>query len=111
MDRFEELKACLILEDFSKFTDDYFIGSFLSGLTDNLQSFITVFQPSTLDLTINLGRKQIVTLDALANRLKPAPKPFSNSPYNFRRGIHLLLPHLYLQNTIQKILTNLSPNY
>lgn len=74
----------MLLEDSSRFTEDYFIASFLSGLSEESQGFINMFQPQTLEQTIDLGRKQLLTLDAIAKRFKPPPKPFA-SPSHFRR--------------------------
>lgn len=57
---------------------------FLRGLSKELRSFI--FQLETLDQTIDPGRKHILTMEALAKRLKLAAKPFSNSLQGFRRA-------------------------
>lgn len=36
VEHFNELKACLLMNDHSKYTEEYFMGSFLSGLSEEL---------------------------------------------------------------------------
>ncbi|KAK6150060.1 hypothetical protein DH2020_017585 [Rehmannia glutinosa] len=87
VDRFEELKACMLLINCGEYSEEYFIASFVSGLSDELQSFITMFEPNTLQQTIDLGRKQIHTLEAITKKLKQPFKPFSAvTPSNFKRN-------------------------
>lgn len=85
VDKFEELKEYMLLEVENRFTEDYFVSSFLSGLSEELQSSIYMFHPTTLEQTIELGRKQILTLEAIAQKLKPASTPLSQFSPGFRR--------------------------
>lgn len=48
VDRFEELKACMFLLNKGEYSEEYFI----SGLSDELQSFVRMFSPTTLSQTI-----------------------------------------------------------
>ncbi|KAK6149080.1 hypothetical protein DH2020_016605 [Rehmannia glutinosa] len=79
VDRFEELKACLLLTTNGDFSEEYFVASFISGLSDELQAFITMFDHVSLQQAIELGRKQILTLDAITKKLK-APQRRNESP-------------------------------
>lgn len=45
--------------------------SFVSGLQDELQSFISMFEPITLQQAITLGKIQEKTLEALARKFRP----------------------------------------
>ncbi|KAK6160714.1 hypothetical protein DH2020_004095 [Rehmannia glutinosa] len=56
VDRFEELKACMLLLN-KDYSEEYFVASFISGLSEELQSFINMFEPHTLQQTIDLGKK------------------------------------------------------
>ncbi|KAK6153045.1 hypothetical protein DH2020_012684 [Rehmannia glutinosa] len=84
VDRFEELKACMLLLN-KDYSEEYFVASFISGLSEELQSFINMFEPHTLQQTIDLGRKQIYTLEAISKRMKPQARPSMNSFPNNRR--------------------------
>ncbi|KAK6163034.1 hypothetical protein DH2020_002875 [Rehmannia glutinosa] len=79
VEKFEELKACMLLLNHGEYSEEYFIASFVSGLSEELQSFITMFNPSTLQQTIELGRKQLNTLEAIHKKLKAPVKPYTNS--------------------------------
>lgn len=78
VEHFDELKACMLMGDNSKYTEDYFIASFVSGLSEELRSFINMFQPRTLKQTVELGRQQLLTLDAITKRLKPPARSYTN---------------------------------
>ncbi|KAK6152008.1 hypothetical protein DH2020_014643 [Rehmannia glutinosa] len=82
VDKFEELKACMLLMNNGVFSEEYFVANFVSGLSEELQSFITMFEPSTLQQTIELGRKQLVTLDAISRKLKGPSKPATSNFQN-----------------------------
>lgn len=85
VEHFNELKSCLVMNDQSKYTAEYFMGSFLSGLSDELKSFINMFQPRTLDQTIELGKQQITILEAIAKIMKPQPSSFPQQGFNSRK--------------------------
>lgn len=70
VDKFEELRACVLLINQWEFSDEYFIASFISGLGEELQSFIRMFNPTTLCQAIELGKNQLLTLEALTKKLK-----------------------------------------
>ncbi|CAA0833020.1 Unknown protein, partial [Striga hermonthica] len=53
---------------------------FISGLSEELQSFIHMFNPRTLQQTIELGQKQLHTLEAITKKIKGNYKPFTPSP-------------------------------
>ncbi|KAK6118018.1 hypothetical protein DH2020_048243 [Rehmannia glutinosa] len=76
VEKFEELKACMLLLKNGDYSEEYFIASFISGLSEELQSFIHMFEPSTLQQTIDLGRKQLHTLEAITKKLKGPTKPY-----------------------------------
>ncbi|KAK6150015.1 hypothetical protein DH2020_017540 [Rehmannia glutinosa] len=57
VEKFEELRACMMLINNGDYSEDYFIASFISGLSEEVQSFLTMFEPTTLQQTIDLGRK------------------------------------------------------
>lgn len=74
VDKFEELKACLLLFTGDEFSESYFVASFISGLSDELQSFVSMFERTTLQHAIKLGKKQEHTFVALTKKLKPCPR-------------------------------------
>lgn len=39
------------------FDESYFVASFISGLHDELQSFISLFEPKTLSHAVELAKK------------------------------------------------------
>ncbi|KAK6132617.1 hypothetical protein DH2020_033647 [Rehmannia glutinosa] len=78
VERFEELRACMMLINNLEYSEEYFIASFVSGLSEEVQSFLTMFEPSTLQQAIDLGRKQIHTLEVIAKQLRNPSKPFFN---------------------------------
>ncbi|CAA0840135.1 Unknown protein, partial [Striga hermonthica] len=78
VEKLEELKACMLCLN-KDFTEEYFIASFISGLSEELQSFINMFQPVTLQQTIDLGKKQLVTLEAITKKLRNTNKTYTNN--------------------------------
>ncbi|CAA0816707.1 Unknown protein, partial [Striga hermonthica] len=78
VEKFEELRACMICMNHG-YTEEYFIASFVSGLSEELQSFINMFEPQTLQQTIELGKKQLLTLEAITKKLKNPTKFPQNS--------------------------------
>ncbi|KAH6780602.1 hypothetical protein C2S52_011839 [Perilla frutescens var. hirtella] len=73
--RFEELKACMLLLNKGQFTEDYFIASFISGLGEDIQPLIHMFKPATLNHAIELGQQQILNLEAMTKKFKGNAKP------------------------------------
>lgn len=55
--KFEELQP-LVLRKYSGLSEDYFVASFISGLREELQHTVGVFQSSTLHHAISLARLQ-----------------------------------------------------
>lgn len=86
VERFEELKSCMILLNRGDYSEEYFIASFISGLSDELQSFIRMFNPQTLDQTIELGKNQLLTIEALSRKMKSSAKPATSIHQNFKRA-------------------------
>lgn len=85
VDRFEELRACMSMLNRGGYSEEYYIASFISGLSEELQAFILMFEPTTLAQTIELGRKQLHTLEALTKKLKPSIKLHSVSQKNYKK--------------------------
>ncbi|CAA0822266.1 Unknown protein, partial [Striga hermonthica] len=77
VDKFEELKACMQLMNQGEFSEEYFIASFISGLSEELQAFLHMFNPKTLQQTIELGQQQLHTLDAITKRVKNTQRTYS----------------------------------
>lgn len=86
VDKFEELKACMSLINGEEFSENYFVASFISGLNDELQSAISMFEPKSLQHAINLGKKQVLTIDAITKKLKTAPRNFNNFNQSFKKS-------------------------
>ncbi|CAA0833666.1 Unknown protein, partial [Striga hermonthica] len=83
VDRFEELRACMLLMNHGGYSEEYFVASFISGLPEEAQALITMFEPPSLPQAIELGRKQTATLDAISKKLRGPYKqtytPFHNT--------------------------------
>ncbi|KAH6799229.1 hypothetical protein C2S51_035713 [Perilla frutescens var. frutescens] len=78
VDKFEELKECMLMCTKGTYTEAYFVASFLSGLSKELRAAVAMFNPTTLQQAIDLGRNQLITLEALTKRLKGTNRPLSN---------------------------------
>ncbi|KAK6150337.1 hypothetical protein DH2020_015269 [Rehmannia glutinosa] len=87
VDKFEELQACMLMLNKGNYTEEYFVASFISGLSEESQAFINMFEPTTLQQTIELGRKQLCTMEAITKKVKgPARTSLgSYSNTNIRR--------------------------
>lgn len=85
VEKFEELRACMLLRNQNKYSEEYFVASFMSGLSEDLQAFINMFEPSTLQQTIELGRMLLLKYDAIAKRSETPVKPFSSQTSTFRK--------------------------
>ncbi|CAA0825197.1 Unknown protein, partial [Striga hermonthica] len=83
VDKFEELKACMQLMNQREFSEDYYIASFISGPSEELQSFLHMFNPRTLQQTIELGQQQLHTLDAITKRVKNTQRSYSQTPQTY----------------------------
>ncbi|KAH6809268.1 hypothetical protein C2S51_027051 [Perilla frutescens var. frutescens] len=79
--RFEELKACMMMLNHSEYSESYFVASFVSGLSEDLQAAISLFNPQTLHQVIELGRSQIQTVEAIAKKIKGTGR------FNFQQGV------------------------
>ncbi|KAK6124285.1 hypothetical protein DH2020_041976 [Rehmannia glutinosa] len=75
--------------------------AFISGLSEEVQSFLTMFEPTTLQQTIDLGRKQIHTLESITKKLKTPYKPSFN-PQNKRLEYGVINPPKPTNNYTQK---------
>lgn len=64
MDKFEELRALLLIEN-SLILDEHFLDSLFGGLTPYLKSFVRAFHPKTLSEAIEYASCQEETIQAL----------------------------------------------
>ncbi|KAH6807531.1 ubiquitin-specific protease 12 [Perilla frutescens var. frutescens] len=87
VERFEELKKCMSLYDNSHNSETYFVASFMSGLSEELRATVKMFNPTTLEQAIELGQNQLISMEAMAKRLKTGNKP----PANIVRIIYLIM--------------------
>ncbi|CAA0811981.1 Unknown protein, partial [Striga hermonthica] len=84
VEKFEELNACMQI--LGKYSEEYFIASFISWLAEELQAFIHIFEPSSLLQTIELGRQQLLTLEAITRKVRNQSRPpVSSYPQNQRK--------------------------
>ncbi|KAK6159411.1 hypothetical protein DH2020_006725 [Rehmannia glutinosa] len=81
VDKFEELRACMLMMNKGNYTEEYFVASFISGLSEESHAFINMFEPTTLHQTIELGRKQLCTMEAITKKVK-GPNKTVMSSYN-----------------------------
>lgn len=72
----------MILLGGRRFEEKYFIASFVSGLTEELQSFLALFEPVTVAQTVELAKKQEVTLEAISRKHKQRYKLYPNLTNN-----------------------------
>ncbi|KAH6786761.1 hypothetical protein C2S52_006313 [Perilla frutescens var. hirtella] len=86
VEKFEELKSCMLLFNMD-YSEGYFMASFMSGLSEDLQAAINMFQPHSLYQCIELGRNQLQTLEGITKRLKSSVRPLSTQQHQgFRRS-------------------------
>ncbi|KAH6820459.1 hypothetical protein C2S53_002617 [Perilla frutescens var. hirtella] len=78
VEKFEELREYMRLFDSRTYSETYFIASFLSGLSEELKSAVRMFNPSTLEQAIELGKHQLTTIEALTKKLKGSARPYSS---------------------------------
>lgn len=53
------------------FSETYFVASFIGGLNEELQSSVSMFEPTTLQNAIKLRRKQDQATSSLTKKFKP----------------------------------------
>ncbi|KAH6778472.1 hypothetical protein C2S51_009784 [Perilla frutescens var. frutescens] len=73
VEKFEELRECMQLFDNKVYSENYFIASFLSGLSEELRSAVKMFNPSTLDQAVKTS----------AQPLTSVPTPTQKNPVKF----------------------------
>ena len=61
-------------------TEEYFIGSFISGLNDKLQSSVQMLKPTSLNHDFHLAQLQKKSFQALLSKHKPRPFPHYKIP-------------------------------
>ncbi|KAH6764368.1 hypothetical protein C2S51_015617 [Perilla frutescens var. frutescens] len=79
VDRFEELKNCMQMYGQGAYSENYFLASFISGLSEELRAVITMFNPTNLEQSIELGRNQLITMDALTKKLKTTTRSYGSN--------------------------------
>lgn len=57
-------------------SQDYYVASFMSGLTTELKASLKMMKPTTLQAAIELGRDQMETIEAITRRVKFSAKPY-----------------------------------
>ncbi|KAH6771725.1 hypothetical protein C2S51_010129 [Perilla frutescens var. frutescens] len=75
VDKFKELRSYMLLTHRDLLTEEYFMASFVSGLSEDLQATIRMFNPTILQQTIELGQDQIQFIEALTRKVKGSTKP------------------------------------
>lgn len=90
VNKFEELRACMLLKNKGCCPEEYLIASFISGLSEEIQSFVRMFKPTTLEQTIELGKNQLQTMEALTKKLKSPTKPFSPNTSSYKKPEYTL---------------------
>lgn len=58
--------------------EDYYISSFMSGLTPKLKTAVKMMKPTSLQAVIELGRDQLDTIEAITSKVKLSNKFFGN---------------------------------
>lgn len=74
VEKFEELRAYLLLSNSMNYSEEYFVASFISGLSEEMQGLMLLFRPRTLHEAIENGKQLLFTLEALSKRVRPSPK-------------------------------------
>ncbi|KAL2232583.1 UNVERIFIED_CONTAM: putative mitochondrial protein [Sesamum indicum] len=74
--RFEELKDQMLIFN-KKLGEDFFMMKFISGLKEEVTSFVSTCNPTSLNQAVNLGRRQEHTVNAI---LKRAHQPNRSQP-------------------------------
>ncbi|KAL2235596.1 UNVERIFIED_CONTAM: hypothetical protein Sindi_1291800 [Sesamum indicum] len=79
LERFEELKDQMLIFN-RNLDEDFFMMKFISGLKEEVKSFVSTCDPTSLNQAVVLARKQECTVNAILKRAhqthkNPAPKP------------------------------------
>lgn len=104
--KFEELKACMLLFNEGHYTEEHFVASFISGVSKDMQADIDMVGSKTLKHTIEIGKKHLITKEAMAKKLK-IPNKSSGHPSISEGWNQLFLtpPKGYLMNIRRHPLT------
>lgn len=78
VEKFEELKDCMKLIYGNVLNEEYYVSSFISGLTPELKSAVRMMRPATVQDAIDFGRDQMDTIEAITKRVKLFSRPFNN---------------------------------
>lgn len=68
IEKFEELRSHLLMFPTITYGEEYFIKSFISGLSHEMRQCFLIFTPPTLTQTINTARMHEATAEAAARR-------------------------------------------
>ncbi|KAH6783568.1 hypothetical protein C2S52_008527 [Perilla frutescens var. hirtella] len=79
VNRFKELRECLLRCNMEAYSEVYFVACFLSGLSDELRAAVLIFNPTTLEQVPKLGKSQLITLEATTQKLKEADQACNQS--------------------------------
>ncbi|XP_012848349.1 PREDICTED: uncharacterized protein LOC105968265 [Erythranthe guttata] len=83
IDKFEELRAYLLMFNTRSYDDEFFLTFFVSGLPEENQKFFDLFEPKSFQHAIEMTRKQEATLEAVSRRAKGGMKqmmPYQGLP-------------------------------
>ncbi|KAH6764195.1 hypothetical protein C2S51_015444 [Perilla frutescens var. frutescens] len=76
VNKFEELKECLLKCNREAYTEAYFVACFLGGLSDGLRTTVLMFNPTTLEQAVELGKNQLIKLKKITKKQKEASKAY-----------------------------------
>jgi len=79
LEKFEELKSLMLLKN-PALPADYFMDSFVGGLSPQLKSFTKAFKPQTLPTAVDYARLQEATIQALKASDRPRFQPMYKPP-------------------------------
>ena len=95
LEKFEELKSLMQIRN-PLLPVDYFVDSFVGGLSPQIKSFTKAFKPQTLNAAVEYARLQEATVQVMRNSDRPKAQP-QYKPFS-QRG---LLP-IPAQNTMKR---------
>lgn len=75
-------------------TKEYFTLSFISGLKDEIRTFVQMFKPTSDTEAFFLARMQQATVDVHTKRPKPYPRPFITTTSQFSPSTPSLKPSI-----------------
>ncbi|KAH6787982.1 hypothetical protein C2S52_007534 [Perilla frutescens var. hirtella] len=61
------------------YSEAYFVAYFLSGLSDELRDVVLMFNPTTLEQAVKMGKSQIIKLEAITQKTKRADQAYNQS--------------------------------